>query len=469
MNTTSKIVLIIAAFMAAGTGSCDPRQWDLEQAINLALKQNHRIGQSSTNLQSSQLGIDGARAGFRLSIRPEASVGYSDSNGTTRYGVSSSKRFLTGTEIFTSLVNADDSDGEGRHNRARIEIRQPLFRNAGRLVNEEPIVRANRSWFTARRFHELDRVNLVMNVVRLYEEILRLEQQLKANKKSLQRSSTLARISRAKEKIGWTTRIDTLRAELQLGEAESRLQSNRERLEASREEFTELLGLPIITSFDLRETELPELELPEMESAIRTALENRLDYAQVLQDADDAKRGVKIADKGLLPGLQLVARYERADDDIFFGDEGFSGDTWSIGLSSDTDFHRRQEKVAYSQALLNHSAANEAIEISRLAIIRQVRKRIADYRLSRSNHKIAQRNFRHASSRLKLARRLFDMGRESQFSVTDAEESFLQAESRFLSGRAEASVSGYELLRTLGTLIEVPVELLANNLPADIS
>ena len=78
---------------------------------------------------------------------------------------------------------------------------------------------------------------------------------------------------------------------------------------------------------------------------------------------------------------------------------------------------------------------------------------------SRREVKIAERNMNLAASRLKLAHRLFEMGRGDNFSVTDAEQSMLHAENKVFSARAEARVSSYGLPHVLGTLIEVDVGL----------
>ncbi len=67
--------------------------------------------------------------------------------------------------------------------------------------------------------------------------------------------------------------------------------------------------------------------------------------------------------------------------------------------------------------------------------------------------------FNLAESRAKLARRLFELCRGENISVTDAEEAYCQAENQLFAARAEGSISGYRMFRVLGTLSEVSEEL----------
>ena len=86
-------------------------------------------------------------------------------------------------------------------------------------------------------------------------------------------------------------------------------------------------------------------------------------------------------------------------------------------------------------------------------------QRLLNYRRAHAELGILERNLDHAAARLQLAQRLFEAGRGDNFSVTDAEQAFLDAESRLLTGRSDATLSGYQLLQSLGTLTETPDSL----------
>ena len=174
-------------------------------------------------------------------------------------------------------------------------------------------------------------------------------------------------------------------------------------------------------------------------------------------DFRDARRGVLIAGKQLQPDLRLVGRYQRlSDPSDSDGGLNLNEQTWFLGLAADTDFNRVRERTALRQSQLGATSSDQFLRVLELRIARELQQRILAYRRAFAELKILQRNLRHAEARLDLARRLFEIGRGDNFSVTDAEEAFLLAEGNLLSGRANASISAYELLRTVGTLTEPP-------------
>ena len=435
----------------------------LTAAIAQALDHNRELARSALGLRSASYGIDSARAGFRLRLQPEGRTDRDQDGSTLQYGLTAARTFEPGTELAVGGRQTErdfDDGGSSRRTTLRVDLAQPLFRDFGRLVNREPVTQAEQQLRSARRDLEQQRSDLVIDVVETFENLVRLDKQIVSDQASLQRMDKLYRLTQARERQGRASRVDTLRVELKRGQAQSRLESSLERRDFNRRVFAEWLGAPPEAVFELIPPPLLELDLPEPPEAVAIALSNRLDYAQALQNYDDTVRGVKIAEKGLLPNLALITRYERVDDSQAVAD--FDENQWSIGLGGDTELTRATERARLGQATVSREASRETIFIRELAIAREVQQRISTYRRARSELGIAERNFTLAQNRALLARRLFERGRGDNFSVTDAEEALNDADNRLLLARAEASISGYQLLRDLGSLIEVPEDLKPN-------
>ncbi|MEK6691171.1 MAG: TolC family protein [Nitrospirota bacterium] len=460
-QTTFALITVI--FFIGSLRTFAQESINLPQAINYALTQNKELRRSALAIDSGSLGVTGAKAEFQVSVRPEGSVGFSDGQKSWNYGLRTSKKFDWGTEIIARGMRST-SKFEGGDNLYRdsiqLEIQQPIFRNFGTLIHRETIIQANNTLRSASRKLEIQKADLIIEVVRTYENILRLKNQVRSDQESYKRMDGLYRVTKAKEVLGRTTRIDTLRVELLRGQALSRLEVSQERLTSTQRDFAELLGFSPDTVFDLSPSPKLEFKMPEPEEAIEIALKNRLDYAQVLQDYEDTTRAVRIAKRKLFPDVRLVARQE------WFGQgpgisesRGINENIWFVGLSVDTDFNLTRERVALGQTLISQTSSSETINIVKLSITRQVPQQLQAYRRAREELKIAEKNFKLAEGRSKLARRLFELGRGDNFSVTDAEEAYLQAENQLLSARAEETISGYRLFQTMGTVIETPEEL----------
>ncbi|MCX6565107.1 MAG: TolC family protein [Candidatus Aminicenantes bacterium] len=454
-------VLILAGPAALGIPQERPTEAvDLSGAIRMALARNRDLARSAFGMSINALDVIRAESAFRLDVRPELYLNSEGSRTATGGGLSVSQKLPWGTQASVEGILAGSS-GDGsplRQKVLQVEISQPLFRNFGALVQREPVVQARQNYRAALRTLEMEKSALALRVIESYESILQLGRRVLVEQASADRMEKLVRLTRAKEVLGRTTRVDTLRAELLRGQAQFRLETIRETLSFEQRDFAELLGADPDTVFDLKPTVLLEVNVPPLEESLKMALRNRLDYAQALQDGADAARGIRIAGRKLLPGLNLVARKSWTEGDALVS-VATSNDHWAVGLSLDMNVNLKEERAALEQARLYGSSADLATGIVELSIAREVNQQRAAYRRARAALGISERNKDLAASRQKLAQRLFELGRGDQFSVTDAEETFLEAENQWLSARAEASLAGFRLLYVLGTLVETPDDL----------
>jgi len=456
-------ILILFAAGVVRAQTSDVRIITLEEAISMALSGNRDIASLELDLNGRVLSAESARYQFAFNLGPAAGVVARDSSEALRYGLVGSKELPVGTEFEAGIraeqTDFDDSDMQ-RSGIAHIQVSQPLFRDWGRLVNQENIVQADSRVMAARRVLELRKSDLIVQVVETCQGLLRYQRLIADEQISIDRYERLYRLTRAREKQGRATQVDRLRVELFKGQAESRKASSEEQMRSLQAEFSNLLGaspdqlLMPAEAADLR------LALPERNDAIRLALSNRLDYAQALQDQVDTKRGMQIAVKQLQPRAFLIARYERLGDGAEWGDAwAFDENGWNIGLSTDTDFMLREERLGVRQAGLDETSSALRIEEVDALIRRQIDQALSACRRADSEQDIALRNVEVASQRANLAQRLFDKGRVDHTSATDAEIELLDARTKLLNARAEAVIAGYKLLRMMGILVESPEDL----------
>lgn len=435
----------------------------VSKAIETALERNRDLAKLALSLQSALLSRDSAAADFAVTVRPGGSVDREDDRTSYDYGVEAIRKFSWGTDLRLSGkiedAGIEESDVSKRDS-VRAEISQPLFRYAGPLVNLDKLVTAQSQIAAARRNVELKKTDLVLEVVQSYVNILRLERQLDAEKQSLERSDGLLRLTRAREAQGRVSRVDTLRVELQKGQAQSRMESTQERLASARLDFAELIGGDPLAVYAFEP--IPDLLLdpPAPEIAVQAAFSNRLDYAQALQDCRDAERGVRVSRRFLLPDVRVISQYEKYGEGATSSDaSNLDEDSWFVGLQAVTDLPMRQEQISYKQSVVSEQSAREDVDIAEVFVRKQVQQQLLAFGRARSEAVIAGQNLDSARSRVRLARRLFELGRSDNFSVTDAEEAFRNAENTFFAAKAESSVATYRLLRVLGSLIEYPDDL----------
>ena len=464
---------LLAGFAVAFLGLGHSIAWasesiDLTQAINYALIQNKIIVRAALDVDATRFGIDAEKAEFRVSVRPHASLTGSEADDGYSYGLSTSKKLITGTELsITGGVDniPDELSGIGlRQERVQVAITQPIFRNFGRLIHGEGLIQSNNDLKTAERQYELQKNDLVISVVVTYESLLRLRRQVDSESESFQRMDRLHRVTEAHELLGQSTRVDTLRVALLRGEAAARLEIAKERLSSTQKDFVELLGFPLDAEFQLAPVPALAFRIPEVNEAVRIALQNRIDYAQILQDHEDSLRNVRIARRRLLPDVRLTVGHEwqgeGADStDVF----GLDDNIWFFRISVGTDLNPAIDRANLGKARLREKSSSELIGIIELSIARLVQQHLLAHRRARQELDIATRNFGLAASRAQLTRRLFELGREDNFSVTDAETAFIRSENQLFLAQSESVNSGYRLMRALGTLVESPANLKPNS------
>lgn len=437
--------------------SAEPLTLDL--AIQTALQHNARLAYGSLAVDRQRLGVTSARQEFDPEISPNGSLNNTGGNTDWRYGIRAQKKLLWGTEIGlgTEINRYPSFVDDAWRSAVKLDVRQPLFRNFGRLVNEEGITAAGDRLRAEERRWELQKADIIVDVVRSFETIMRLQKQTVCDKAIRERTEKLLELTRIRERQGRASHVDSLRIDLLYGQSQSRQESHREELFSATRELAELLGYPAEKAIELTATPLPDLEVPPIEAAIQSSLSNRLDFAQTIDDYRSLQRQVKLARRKLQPALDIVAGNQQYGQDSQFSDSfDLNKNLWTIGIAGQMDLLQHRDRTAVSTAEVDLQAGQEVIRIKMRTMAREVQQAVSAYRQVRAEFFIAGRNFEAAQSRAELARRLFEMGRGDNFAVSDAENAFVEAESTLLSTRARICLTGYNLLRVMGTLTEAP-------------
>lgn len=434
----------------------------LDGAIQTALQHNVNLAYSSLAVDRRRIGVTSATQEFDPEISPNGSINNTGGDTDWRYGIQARKKLLWGTEIglgpeVTRYPSFVDDDWRSA---VKLDIRQPLFRNFGRLVNEEGITAAGEQLRAEERRLELQKSDIIVDVVRWFEAVIRLQKQVTCDTAILERTNRLRELTRIRERQGRASHVDTLRLDLQYGQAESRQETHREALFSATRELAELLGFPPETPIELVATPLPDLALPPIESTIQTAISNRLDFAQVIDNYRSLQRQARLARHKLEPDLAVVVENRQfGQDATFSGSTDLEDNLWTIGLAGRMDLLQRRGRTDVLASDMDVEAARVAIQIKARTLAREIQQAVSAYRQSRAEFSISGRNFEAAQARAELARRLFEMGRGDNFAASDAENAFVEAESAVLSSRERMCVAGYNLLRLMGTLAEAPQSL----------
>jgi outer membrane protein TolC len=434
----------------------------LERAINLALTQNRELLRSQTLLADSQSDVDAAAAQFDVRVQPLLSIERIGGEELKNYGMQATKQFETGTSVNASATRGDTVLSNGTvivQPAVSVSITQPLFRNLGTDINLAAEHSAESLALSARRQYQQMRADMVITVVDRYTELFRLQQQVKVDELELEHATELARLNSAYELVGRAKHLDTLRAEGQSDQAQGTLEADKQRLTAAQADFAELLGFPPTSVFITQATGWADYSEFDMDTALHTALSNRLEYAQAWQDYTDAQRNVQIADNQLKPEVDLTVGYQRFSQPPIPGSTVPAGGGLFVGLSGNSSVNEPLARASVHKSQTNREAALQNIGIVEAQISRDVQESVSGYQQARTENDIAEHTSTGADARLRLARELFHMGRADSFAVADAQQGYVQAQAALLNANAEVTRAGYRLSQALGTLLAPPDDL----------
>jgi outer membrane protein TolC len=324
-------------------------QLTLEQAINLALKQNHSIHLRNLSVEQMQSKKDQARSNYLPQIKASGSVLHVTD--------------LAGVEIPAGALGSYPSTGP-------IPAKS-LFVGQGGLTGytggvglEQPLtqlfrihqanVAAKEDVLVAKTLLDQTQDAIALQVRQLYYNILINQQKLRASQDQLAAAQVKDEESRSDVARGNALEISALQSQAALLQA--RQESLTLRLQGNdlRRQLADALGLPVETSIELDPgATAAALDIPSRADAIRIALDQNQDLKAARQTLVKAQAGLAVAKDAYIPDVTALSRYSYQSGVPFlvhnFGTFGFS-------LSYDLfDGGRREAKVREARSEM-HSA-----------------------------------------------------------------------------------------------------------------
>src|ERR1700734_1525818 len=327
--------------------SANPMQLTLEQAINLALKQNRSVHLRSLSVEQMQSKKDEARSGYLPQIKAHGNVLHvTELEGVAipagAFGSYSSTGPVTSKPLFIDQGSATWYTGG-------VGLDQPLtqlFRiHQANIAAKEDVLVAKT---------QLDQTEdaVALQVRQLYYNILINQQKLKASQDQLAAAQIKDEESRNDVARGNALEISALQSKAAILQAQQdsltlRLQGND-----LRRQLADVLGLPVETPIDLDPgAAAVALDIPSRADAIRIALEQNQDLRAARQTLVKAQAGLAAAKDAYIPDVTALSRYSYQSGVPFlahnFGTFGFS-------LSYDLfDGGRREAKIREARSEVN--------------------------------------------------------------------------------------------------------------------
>ncbi len=430
----------------------------LDEAIQLALKQNVNLQASKDRLTSANISLETAKSAFKIKIRPEVSNLFQQAeNMSQNYGINLSKKFRIGGEVNWQVkTRIDDSLDEQYQTDLTLSYTQPLLRGRGELPTTRELVSAERSLNSQSRALFLAQQQLMINVATAYYGIVRDQMLLEVNRRALERARLLSQAAEAKLKVGMASKMDVFRAEMQLLTAENGVVDAAESLVNTKRRFNLLLGVDLESEFYLTSRLEYSAMTPDKEMLIQEALTYRLELVDVEENVLEAEERLKITKQNLYPPLDVSLRYTLSGEGNAFDESLDMKDSfWGIGVNSSFNLDLAQDRASYQQAQLSLNGAVRNLQLKQQDISLEVLQTITSVQQAQARVQLQKQSVLQAEKQLELSELRYKKGLSDNLDVIDAEEALIKANTSYYSVIVQHLIAKMKLKQVTGTL-EVP-------------
>lgn len=421
-----------------------PMQLTLDQAIDLALKQNHAIHLRSLSVDEMRSKKDQARSNYLPQIKSSGNVLHVTE--------------LQGVDIPAGAFGNFASTGPVPP--------KPLFLLQGSQTAytagaglEQPLtqlfrihqanVAAHQDVLTAETQLDQTQDAVALQIRQLYYNILINQEKLQASQEQLTAAQVKDEESRSEVARGSALEVAELQSQASILQAQQQSLTLRLQGDDLRRQLADQLGLSVSTRFQLdTQTAAQNIEIPSRPDAVRMALEQNQDLRAARQALEKAKAGLAAAKDNYIPDITALSRYSYQSGIPFlvhnFGTFGFT-------LSYDLfDGGRREAQVREART----EVRSAQVEVDKLESDIEVEIEAAYDRIDELKQMVdvAEQAVKVTTEAARLADRQFEQNAALGSARSQAHADMSNATASFLEAIFGLSLAQADLKRTIGQM-----------------
>jgi outer membrane protein TolC len=304
---------------------------------------------------------------------------------------------------------------------------------------------------------EATRNDVKLATRRAYLDILRAEEQIEVAKQAIADAEERLKNARIEEAAGTKAKIDVIRIEAQLAQAQSDLITANNREQLAKQNLNDLMGRPIETEFETAKVpEFPAFAPADPEAMNRIAQAGRPEVKALDKTREALALITRATERGLQPTMNVGLNHQRsidaqgltARDQTTFGTLTLNWPVFDSGLT------RAQVK----QARQDEEQAKIQLEQVQLGISLEVRQAMTNMVNASARLLVAQRQLAAAEENYRISKVRLAAGEGITLEITDALNQLTQARTSVDSARYDYWTAYSELQRAVGTDLLPPTD-----------
>lgn len=395
----------VASLLMTSAALCQedaqPLELTLDDAIEIALEQNYDLKTARAVMEEAEAAIGEAEAAKRFQIDLEGNY--------TRMGPSSTTQLPgAGGQTQEVQISPDEAHSYG------VSVYKSLY-SSGR--NEARIRLAELQLDAAEYDQMVARRQVLLAVRQTFYAVLRARGFVDVNQQSVDAARQHWQNATARYEAGTVPRLDVIRAEVDIANAEQNLIAARTQVDNARTSLKKILAIDVARPIKLlAEPEVEPIEV-DAQRAVELALENRDEIRKARTRLDLAKTSEELAESQRGIDVGLAGSYKRQSSSGFGGTDH----SWNVSVVltkplSDGGLSVSRERQARKQ----QEAARYAMDQLRDQIASEVWQAYLDLQEAKSRLDSTAKTIEAATEALRLSEIRYEAGIATPVEVTDA-------------------------------------------------
>ncbi|MDP8221749.1 MAG: TolC family protein [Candidatus Lernaella stagnicola] len=446
MTRKTVLMLLVAIFVAAHTAIAEPTTLSLTEAINLAMRNNHKIQIAQTQVYQADAEARSTAARFFPILKADGHALWW--NDAYEIDVMDFVEVDPAIQVLVDYIIGDlppielRSDMTTEFNLTAIQPITPLFKvyqgyQAGRAAKTARQAMARRT-----------RREITLKTIQAYYQLLSVLEMRDVAQAAVDTIS--AHVDQAQEfaKQEFIGRHELLTAEVELASAQEMLIRAKSGVSLASSALAHVMGLPLDVELTLtdRHIEVPGGLPDSLDDAQRLADLKRDELIALRAKAKATERLEKLAYWGLTPDLAAVGRYSYHDGNLLHEEEEMFA-----GLTMEWNFWEwgRQWHTAKAAGWRHRRANLEAIEAAQLVRL-QVKQQFLRLDSARQRLAVMDKAVARATEALRICQLRFEENLDTSIDVMDAQTRLTKAKADRIKAEYDVLTGKSELLLATG-------------------
>ncbi len=296
--------------------------------------------------------------------------------------------------------------------------------------------------------YERTKADIALQVAQQYLEVLRARALVRLQERVLERAKRLLEAAEAGYKAGTAAKLDVLRAQVQVRNAEVDLLAAKNQEKIAMLTLRNLMGVGDDFAFDIVEPAEEKYAPPSLTECLAQALRQRPEVREAEWQKESANVAKTLARINSLPVVNISGSYNRYPSTTRITDK-----EWALNLIvSYPIFDGGRVKAELEQAKLQVEQADLNLKRTLDNIRLQVQQAYTNWQNAVERLSAAQEAVKEASETARLTEEAYKAGAASLIDVINAQVALAQAENQEIQARYDLLRATYALRHAVGEI-----------------